>query len=199
MSPVRSFTCGVILSIAVGTAAGTAEVAATLGKFLGNIVVKWSEDGRDMVLMQPFTFIDPSGLNWTAPEGTKTDGASVPRVLWSLYGPFEGKYREAAVLHDYYCESQLRTWQATHNMFYDAMRASGVSERDAKIMWAAVYSFGPRWGIEVQTRGPGGSAYPALDDQKAYMHAIAAWIDRDDPSRSALAMAIDQAKVPLAP
>lgn len=37
------------------------------------------------------------------PAGYLTDGASVPRMLWSLIPPW-GKYGQAAVLHDYLCD-----------------------------------------------------------------------------------------------
>lgn len=35
------------------------------------------------------------------PKGFESDGASVPRIFWSIYPPW-GKYAEAAVLHDYH-------------------------------------------------------------------------------------------------
>jgi hypothetical protein len=35
------------------------------------------------------------------PKGFKTDGASVPRLLWWLFPPFGGDYDQAAVLHDF--------------------------------------------------------------------------------------------------
>lgn len=44
------------------------------------------------------------GRVWvTVPEGYLTDGASVPRLLWSLIPPW-GKYGQAAVVHDLLCE-----------------------------------------------------------------------------------------------
>lgn len=42
-----------------------------------------------------------SGWTIVVPAGFKTDGASVPRVLWIFLPPFGGDYDEAAVLHDY--------------------------------------------------------------------------------------------------
>jgi hypothetical protein len=67
-------------------------------------------------------------------------------MLWSLTGsPFSGKYRKAAVIHDYYCEERVRSWEATHKMFWEAMLAAGVGEKKAEIMYSAVYLHGPRW------------------------------------------------------
>lgn len=44
------------------------------------------------------------GRVWvTVPAGYLTDGASVPRLLWSLIPPW-GQYGQAAVVHDLLCE-----------------------------------------------------------------------------------------------
>lgn len=88
----------------------------------------------------------PDELFWLAPKDTTTDGASIPRIAWSVIGaPFEGQYRKAAIIHDVACVERTRSWQVTHRAFYTAMRAAGVDETPAKIMYAAVYHFGPRW------------------------------------------------------
>jgi Protein of unknown function (DUF1353) len=67
-------------------------------------------------------------------------------TLWSVIGsPFTGKYRDASVIHDYYCDIRARPWPSVHRVFYDAMIVSGVSVSRAKLMYAAVYFAGPRW------------------------------------------------------
>ena len=110
------------------------------------IKVEFTEDGRNMRLMSPVAFVGPNGRRWDAPSGMLTDGASIPRFAWTLIGgPFEGKYRNAAIIHDRYCDTRTRTWQDTHEVFFHAMVASGVSNSQAKIMYTAVYRFGPRW------------------------------------------------------
>ena len=43
------------------------------------------------------------------------------------------------------CNKRDRSWQSVHEAFYNAMLASGVEKNKAKIMYAAVYHFGPRW------------------------------------------------------
>jgi hypothetical protein len=80
------------------------------------------------------------------PRGTSVDGASIPQVFWSLIGgPFEGRYRNASVVHDYYCQVRNRRWQDVHQAFYEAMLASGVDGARAMVMYKAVENFGPRW------------------------------------------------------
>jgi hypothetical protein len=99
-----------------------------------------------MRVVEPFGFLNVDQERWPVPVDAKVDGASIPRALWSLTGgPFEGKYRSASVIHDYYCDVRRKPWRAVHRVFYNAMRASGVSERRAKLMYAAVYFAGPHW------------------------------------------------------
>jgi Protein of unknown function (DUF1353) len=99
-----------------------------------------------MKLLKTFKFIDPMGREWVAPEGAIIDGASIPQVAWSFIGgPFEGVYRDASVIHDVACDQRSRPWKVVHEAFYDAMITSGVSPLKAKVMYGAVYHYGPRW------------------------------------------------------
>ncbi|HGM8089608.1 TPA: DUF1353 domain-containing protein [Pseudomonas aeruginosa] len=120
--------------------------ASGFGSFEGKLLTEWLSDGRHMQLEFPYCYYSPDGTAWPVPAGTIVDGASIPQIMWSLIGgPFEGLYRNGSVIHDYYCVIQSRTWQETHRMFYDAMRCNGVEVLKAKIMFYAVYRFGPRW------------------------------------------------------
>jgi hypothetical protein len=127
--------------------------AQSFGSFIGDVVAKWNDDGRTMTLVEPFAYLDPAGVRWDAPKGATVDGASIPRFAWSIIGgPFEGKYRTASVIHDVACVEKKRPWETVHLAFYTAMRASGVSAIKAKIMYAAVYHFGPRWPLRERIR-----------------------------------------------
>jgi hypothetical protein len=124
------------------------------GKFVGTVKTEWLEDGRHMRLLAPFKYIDPKGVEWQAPEDWVIDGASIPQFAWSIIGgPFEGRYRAAAVIHDVACDQKLRSWESVHEVFYNAMLTSGVDSLRARIMYAAVYHFGPRWSIRVELTG----------------------------------------------
>jgi len=115
------------------------------GKFEGDVVTKWLSD-RDMQLVQDFAYIDPVLVRWDAPKGSVINGASIPQPLWSIIGgPFEGGYRNASVVHDVACDEKKRPWEDAHYMFYTACRLGGVGAIKAKIMYAGVYIFGPRW------------------------------------------------------
>jgi len=102
-----------------------------------------------MVLLEDFTFVDTKGMIWTAKAipRLEIDGASIPQEFWStIGGPFEGQYRNASVVHDAECTAPYKhDWRDVHYMFYVASRAGGVDEAKAKLMYAAVYHFGPRW------------------------------------------------------
>ncbi|HZV66526.1 MAG TPA: DUF1353 domain-containing protein, partial [Telluria sp.] len=59
------------------------------GSFSGNPKTEWlSERGedRDMLLLEAFWYADPHNRRWLAPQGSMTDGASIPRTLWSSVG-----------------------------------------------------------------------------------------------------------------
>lgn len=117
------------------------------GRFIGEVKVIWLENGNQMQLTENFQYIAPDNTIWTAPKGLVVDGATIPRVAWSIIGaPFNGIYRNASVIHDAACVARKSSWQSTHKAFYTAMLASGVDPTKAKMMYAAVYHFGPRWG-----------------------------------------------------
>jgi hypothetical protein len=108
-----------------------------------------------MILVTELRYTDPKGEVWVAPAGSVTDGASIPRYLWSLMGgPFEGQYRNASVLHDAAYEKKNRPWQDCDRMFYYAMRCSGVNAVEAKTMFYAVYKFAHHWKFPIKRAKP---------------------------------------------
>ena len=122
------------------------------GSFRGRVLAIWLRDeltsDREMQLVEEFEYIDPQGNSWRVPEGSVVDGASIPKVFWQIIGsPFIGNYREASVVHDYFCKKKSRPWKEVHRMFYHASLANGVPKIKAQLMYAAVYAGGPRWQI----------------------------------------------------
>jgi hypothetical protein len=80
----------------------------------------------------------------TIPAGYESDGASVPRVFWSLFPP-SGQYTAAAVVHDWLCDTRTTSWREAHEVFDEAMRDLNVPGRKRRPMYWAVRWFGPRW------------------------------------------------------
>jgi hypothetical protein len=116
------------------------------GRFNGPVRARWLSDGRYMALCNALEFTQSDGRLWSAPVGTRTDGASIPPIFWPFIGgPFEGKYRDASVIHDYECCVKTHAWRDAARMFFDGMMANGEDLWRAKLMYFAVYFFGPHW------------------------------------------------------
>ena len=118
------------------------------GSFSAAPKVELLPDGRRLRILEQISFFDSlQKYEWVAPENSIVDGASIPRPFWSVIGgPLEGPYRDASVFHDVACDEKYASWKRVHLMFYHAMRCSEVDYYKAKIMYYAVYHFGPRWG-----------------------------------------------------
>ena len=143
------------LTFAVPDAA--AHETSPWGRFVGDVIAKWDANGRDMTLVEPFAYVDGKAMRWDAPTGAVVNGASIPRAFWTLIGgPFEGRFRNASVVHDVACVDRDRPWPAVHRMFYDACRCGGVGAAKANAMYYAVYHFGPRWTVEERRTIVGG-------------------------------------------
>jgi hypothetical protein len=131
--------CFVLLS-------SSAQADLKASSFIGELITKFSSDGSYISLLQDFSFIDKTGKKWTAQKGLATDGASIPKIFWTVFGsPLKGKYVKGAVIHDQYCIIRTEPWESVHKMFYEALIMAGVDELKAKLMYAAVYIGGPRW------------------------------------------------------
>ena len=125
---------------------GASKTSSKWGHYSGYVEARWENDGRTMTLLSELRYTDPKGVVWIAPSGSVVDGASIPRSLWSLMGgPFEGKYRNASVLHDVSYDQKNRTHEVCDQMFYNAMRCSGVSAVEAGTMYYALRKFGHHW------------------------------------------------------
>ncbi|MGH6707978.1 MAG: DUF1353 domain-containing protein [Bradyrhizobium sp.] len=130
-----------------------ADQTRPFGWFPDELKVRLESDGRRMVLLNDYRFIDPGDETWTAKTGSTVDGASIPQPFWSFIGgPLDGAFRNASVIHDYFCITRTKTWQETHKAFYNGMRANGVSELKANVMYYAVLAFGPRWGLQARNK-----------------------------------------------
>lgn len=144
------------------------------------------DDGRSVRLRRALTYHAEEGDAWPVPEGIVADGASIPRAFWTLIGgPFEGRYRNASIVHDHFCVTKDRSWAAVHRMFYGAMRCSGVGRAKAGVMYYAVYRFGPRWPGALEALGRD-TASLAKADPSGIVEDARRIVDRDlDPDEIA--------------
>jgi Protein of unknown function (DUF1353) len=154
------FAC--IIAITLAAQEPNTPTAPRKGTFTGDLKLTPMSDGVHMKVRDPFAYNDGLGHDLAVAPGFLTDGASIPRVLWSIVGsPFSGgNYVKAAVIHDEGCVSHKYTWQVTHRMFYTAMLDSGMTEHYAKLLYFGVRVGGPKWKFvnqsnqEVETRTP---------------------------------------------
>ncbi|MEM6697100.1 MAG: DUF1353 domain-containing protein [Bacteroidota bacterium] len=143
----------------------------------------------EFVTLEPISFEDNNGKLWTAPKGTITDGASIPKPLSGFFGGNTNKeHMHAAIIHDAYCAIankegsayQIETWQATHLMFYYACLVNGKSPFQAKLMYAGVRLGGPRWSL----RGEAFTDLSKVPDEKLQeqMYYCEKWIKESGDS-----------------
>jgi hypothetical protein len=138
--------------------AGTGGVSGGPLTFKGNVRAELlapsrpADTFRDIKLLEPFGFVDSKSVHWDVPAGYVSNGASIPPTLWPVVGgPLDGPYRDAAVIHDYYCEARTRSDDDTHRMFYEAAIARGTSENIASTMYMGIIFGGPRWEVVAPT------------------------------------------------
>jgi hypothetical protein len=145
-----------------------------LGRYTGQLILEPLRSGQQMKTVLDFGFLDGDGRHWPVPPGTLVDQASIPKPLWSLLGdPWEGRYRDASVMHGYYCAVRSMDWQSVHRMFYHAMLVSGVSPHHAKLVYAGVYFAGPRWqGMTVESARLGQPSAPAQTSPANILYAL---------------------------
>jgi len=113
------------------------------GQWLTGAFVELLDDGVRVRLWDVLSFETASGGVYTVPAGFVSDGSSHPKFTWSAFGgPLSGRYRRAAILHDYLLSRVLLepgiTVALAHDVFRNAMLADGVREQDADLFFTAV-------------------------------------------------------------
>lgn len=48
-------------------------------------------------------------IDFVLPKGYTTDGASIPRIFWSIYPPYKPQWLTACVIHDYLCSRAMHS------------------------------------------------------------------------------------------
>ncbi len=116
--------------------------------FIGHLRLEPSDSDPTQlaVASKHFSFFDENGVEWKASTGELTGGAHIPWYFKPIIGySFQEPYLSAATLHNIYCRNKTRSWRDTDAMFLSAMLVSGVNPVKARLMWSAVYVFGPHW------------------------------------------------------
>ena len=76
-------------------------------------------------------------ISGSIPKGFKTDGASIPRIFWSIYPPYKSEYFSACVIHDYLCGRKraktLKDLRVANKALKEGMLILGSSKLEAFI------------------------------------------------------------------
>lgn len=114
------------------------------GAFVAQPDVHWRDDGR-VELDRELRYRDARGRMWIVPKGFDSDLASIPRWLPTLLRlalPDRLRTAAAAILHDWAYALGGLSREAADDLFYEALRASGVGTVRSWLMWAGVRAGG---------------------------------------------------------
>ena len=99
---------------------------------LKRVVVKpFDKDRFEVVEKYEFELNVTKGI---IEKGYKTDGASIPRIFWSLYPPYKSEYFTACVIHDWLCSKAMHeksiknAYKLADLALKEAMLSLGVSK-----------------------------------------------------------------------
>jgi hypothetical protein len=125
--------------------------------FLSELKVSLADPGADKKWRIDAPLVYQSiehDLRIVVPAGYLTDFASVPRAPFAFWLTGDTAH-QAAVVHDYLCDTQSVDSGVAADIFVEAMKESGVPSWRRNIMGAMVRAFGPRF--EAMTAPAGGA------------------------------------------
>lgn len=78
------------------------------------------------------------------PEGFIFDGASIPRIAWSLLGvtPYEPDIILASLVHDWFYTTHEIKREFADKVFHDVCIQNGISKTKAVLMYNCLHMFG---------------------------------------------------------
>ena len=114
--------------------------------------VPLTEGAGNWQLLEDFRFLcaipgEHSMRAITAPKGMCTDLASVPKIFWSLLGPY-GDHLRSAIIHDFlfmawtdfYDQPERWMFRYANRVMYAGMEIDGVDDDDQLLIFNAVDS-----------------------------------------------------------
>jgi len=113
-------------------------------KVIGDVVLKTPSLGKEKKweVVQEISLIY-SGYKLTIHPGYKTDGASIPRIVWDSIGhPMSTHFITAALFHDILYDSEAMPREWTDEMFGRVLLESGVGKVREWLMEISVKMFG---------------------------------------------------------
>ena len=103
-------------------------------KFTKPLIVEHLKASRFIKLVEDFSYGDI-----VVPKGFVCDGASIPRIFWTVVGSPYDRFLFAAVIHDWMCvNKEDYTRKEADNTFLECMTELGIKTWRRDIMWRAV-------------------------------------------------------------
>ena len=104
-------------------------------------------EGSDYELAQEFSFRAKVDRVWDVvvhlKPGFRTDGASIPRLLWRVFGsPYDPDIFPAAIAHDALYRGEIVERKDADAAFLRMMEKSGVPEKKRRLVYRGVRWFG---------------------------------------------------------
>ena len=139
-----------VSALAITGASVTGATGAEQSGFEGKVVVERLDEGfvPSMRVVEDFGFRQAKGKVWKVRRGEVFDGKGMPPLLGDLLGsPFEGSFRNAAMVYESATQRRTENWDEAQRMFFEAAVAEGVAQRDAKVMYLLLAIQGSRWEV----------------------------------------------------
>lgn len=96
-------------------------------------------NAEDYLFQGNLTYTSENLMKVKVSKGLITDGASIPRFLWSIIGcPLNGKYVGSAIVHDALYKSHVLTRKESDKLFLEMLKDNGVGALKRNLMYLAV-------------------------------------------------------------
>ncbi len=83
-------------------------------------------DKASFEIIEDYEVTLSNGEKIAIPKGYKTNGADVPRILWSIFPPNSPEYLSAVIVHDYLCD--LEQYKKADMALKDMMKRLKVAK-----------------------------------------------------------------------
>ncbi len=115
-----------------------------MSSFTKPISSKKLPNGERELLVEFTYFIgsEDSGEKIVVTKGFVSDGASIPRFLWSIVGHPWGEYEQSAWLHDYICREKLYARKKCDQIMRDSMVVLKVKKWKRFMIYRGLRTFG---------------------------------------------------------
>ena len=138
-------------------------------------VLKADPNHGDYALAEPFAaWLPLIGAQIVIAANFRTDGASIPRIVWTLLGVdrLHPSIAAAAVAHDALYAAHFTTRAQADRIFFQLAKRNGLAAHRAAIMWGALRAFG--WIAWRRTKSQIERARLVVDitTRKDYKHEI---------------------------